>query len=143
MALTRAEISKRYTDSPKGKRKVKEWVEANRQHLSEYHVKWARKNAVKANAFVAKWRKENPEKYNAQCKKYRDANREKFAAYRKFKRALKAGILHRPDKCQRCGKKCKPDAHHHNGYDKPLDVLWLCRQCHVDSHAMTRQAVSP
>lgn len=26
-------------------------------------------------------------------------------------------------------------AHHHNGYDWPLDVIWVCKPCHQDLHA--------
>lgn len=113
---------------------TKEWIEANREHLSKYHVEWARKNKVKANNWVSKWRKENPEKFCAQIKRYTAKHNEKIVAYRKFRRALKEGSLIRPSECQQCHDQCKPDAHHHNGYDKPLDVLWLCRQCHVDKH---------
>src|SRR5713226_4612204 len=99
MPLTRAEIQKRYYDSPKGRVQKKAYAAAHKKELSAYHIKWARKNADKANAFVNRWRKENREKFNAQCKRYREANKEKFAAYRKFKRALNAGILVRPKRC--------------------------------------------
>jgi hypothetical protein len=138
MTLTRSEISKRYDQSPKGRLWRKQWVEANKEHLAEYHSLWVKKNSEKAAKSVAKWRKENPEKFNAQMKRYREQNKEKFAAYRKFKRALKNGLLHRPANCEECGKKTKIDAHHHMGYDRPLDVLWLCRQCHVDKHPLRR-----
>jgi len=136
--MTRAEISKRYSDSDKGRAKKKEWVEANKEHLVEYHAQWIKDHQDRASAALAKWRRENRAKYNAQYKRYRDRNKEKFSAYRKFKRALKAGILVRPIACEKCGEdKKRIDAHHHLGYDKPLDVQWLCRQCHVDIHKIS------
>jgi|JI7StandDraft_1071085.scaffolds.fasta_scaffold265956_2 hypothetical protein len=47
-------------------------------------------------------------------------------------RAVKSGKLVRPETCSSCGKSCKPQAHHHKGYDKEnrLDVVWLCSGCH-------------
>lgn len=47
-------------------------------------------------------------------------------------RAMKSGKLIRPDRCESCDRKCKPEAHHHKGYDKEnrLSVQWLCRSCH-------------
>ena len=52
--------------------------------------------------------------------------------------AIKQGILVRPEICEDCGKKPPLDrdgvqrihAHHHLGYDRPLDVKWLCAKCH-------------
>lgn len=44
-------------------------------------------------------------------------------------RALKSGVLVRPDRCEDCETPCKPDAHH-DDYDRPLEVRWLCRRCH-------------
>jgi hypothetical protein len=51
--------------------------------------------------------------------------------------AVKKGILKRPDKCENCGKRTKPSGHHYNGYDHPLDVVWLCHQCHKDAHLIS------
>lgn len=47
--------------------------------------------------------------------------------------ALRTGRLVRPSTCSRCGRRCKPDAHHAD-YRKPLDVEWLCRRCHNRAH---------
>lgn len=55
-------------------------------------------------------------------------------------RALKEGRLVRPDKCETCGeakmyKDGRPGIHaHHPDYNKPLDVMWLCRKCHFQWH---------
>jgi len=35
--------------------------------------------------------------------------------------------------CQECGTQENIDAHHED-YSKPLDVIWLCRQCHINLH---------
>lgn len=55
----------------------------------------------------------------------------------KVSQAITAGILVRPDVCSECGENCKPDAHH-TDYTKPLDVTWLCVQCHADTHVALR-----
>jgi hypothetical protein len=47
--------------------------------------------------------------------------------------ALRRGDLVRPTVCSRCFKLCKPQAHHPD-YSKPLDVAWLCKQCHTLMH---------
>ncbi len=52
--------------------------------------------------------------------------------------AVRYGRITRPKICESCGKKPKRgddgrsgiEAHHHKGYDKPLDVRWLCIPCH-------------
>lgn len=36
--------------------------------------------------------------------------------------------------CGRCGNE-KVEAHHHD-YNKPLDVIWLCKKCHWYEHTM-------
>lgn len=33
--------------------------------------------------------------------------------------------------CEKCGKKAEM---HHEDYDKPLEVVWLCREHHLEHH---------
>src|SRR3990167_620584 len=43
--------------------------------------------------------------------------------------AVRGGKLTRPKLCDACGKRCRPTAHHEN-YERPLEVEWLCTSCH-------------
>lgn len=45
-------------------------------------------------------------------------------------RALKEGRLVKPSACSACGAEAKYIDGHHHDYDKPLEVIWLCRSCH-------------
>lgn len=56
-------------------------------------------------------------------------NRHKVSAQHKVFRALKNGRLIRPPECSCCRRPCKPQAHHAD-YTRPLDVVWVCAQCH-------------
>jgi hypothetical protein len=125
---------RKYANSDKGKLRQAQYVAANKTRVREYHAEWIKENRAKASAYVAKWRKENPKKYASQILRYAHANKEKIRAYKQFRKALNDGSLVRPKSCQHCGKTGRIDAHHHNGYDHPLDVLWLCRQCHRNEH---------
>jgi len=46
---------------------------------------------------------------------------------------VKVGNIFKPPQCTVC-KKVKIVEGHHMDYTKPLDVIWLCRQCHSDIH---------
>lgn len=58
----------------------------------------------------------------------------KHETQREARRAVKDGRLSRPDSCESCGKSCVPQGHH-DDYTKPLNVRWLCSQCHSLVHA--------
>lgn len=56
--------------------------------------------------------------------------------------AVRKGELTRPESCQKCGKIPGRDPGagrhiegHHRDYNKPLEVMWLCRSCHRREHA--------
>ena len=46
-------------------------------------------------------------------------------------KAIRNGILVRSP-CVRCGE--QKSLAHHEDYDKPLDVMWLCQPCHKQRH---------
>jgi hypothetical protein len=55
--------------------------------------------------------------------------------------AIKRGDLVKPGRCNRCQQpKASRDLHgHHEDYDKPLEVEWLCQQCHSAEHPKLRR----
>jgi hypothetical protein len=51
--------------------------------------------------------------------------------------AVKSGRLDKPTHCKRCQiETVNLQGHHYRGYDRPLDVIWLCHRCHaiVEAH---------
>ena len=58
--------------------------------------------------------------------------------------AVKSGRLKRPKTCSECGKSKvrkngQSDIHgHHNDYNKPLEVRWLCKTCHHAWHEINK-----
>jgi hypothetical protein len=45
------------------------------------------------------------------------------------------GRVHLRHRCKYCGSSRNVDAHHED-YDKPLEVTWLCRSCHAKLHSI-------
>jgi len=93
----------------------------NARKLSREHMRRARIN--------------NPDKFRV---------REKLAARNKPKnaktearnilnQAIKSGKIIKPTNCSECGKIKRITAHHHD-YSKPLEVKWLCYECHGKEH---------
>jgi ribosomal protein S27AE len=56
-------------------------------------------------------------------------------------KALAKGTLIRPVDCPLCGDDNVMVEAHHENYDKPLDVTWACRPCHMWLHV--RSTISP
>jgi hypothetical protein len=56
--------------------------------------------------------------------------------------AIENNLIERPHECESCGKWCVPDGHHTN-YFEPLNVVWLCKICHLAQHPTRRHEVSP
>jgi hypothetical protein len=64
-------------------------------------------------------------------KSWRAEDKRRQVAHNKVRRAIIKGLLVRQS-CQRCGN-AKTEGHHED-YDKPLDVMWLCTPCHKQRH---------
>ena len=48
--------------------------------------------------------------------------------------AVEKGILINPKKCSVCGEEKAKISGHHDDYNKPLEVRWLCSKCHYEWH---------
>lgn len=74
----------------------------------------------------------------ARARTARPDERSRHEARWAVNRAVAAGRLIKQP-C-RCGE-IKVDGHHPD-YSKPLEVVWLCRPCHMDEHAKARGQAS-
>ena len=66
--------------------------------------------------------------------KWLENNPAKRSAHIAIGNAVRDGKIQKPDTCQSCGAKPGRIEGHHTDYTKPLEVMWLCRTCHVDQH---------
>jgi hypothetical protein len=57
----------------------------------------------------------------------------KSSARAKLGRAVRLGRIIKPASCEKCKGTNNIEAHHPD-YEKPLDVSWLCRDCHRALH---------
>lgn len=87
---------------------------------------------------VSTYRAKNIDKFRAYRAKYRreqlatnEEYRFKDRARKKLWWATKSGAISKLP-CEVCDTKA--EAHHHEGYDKPLTVKWLCKAHHMEAH---------
>lgn len=65
-----------------------------------------------------------------QCDPLALRTKKQAAGHRVFAE-IRSGRLVRPNMCSRCFKVgVKIEGHHHD-YDQPLQVTWVCKQCHA------------
>jgi hypothetical protein len=84
-------------------------------------------NIAKRKARRKRWHQEKRETVKrAAAHPHRKVNKQTQAA-------IKSGILVRPTACSKCARSGKTEAHHPD-YSKPLEVIWLCKPCHLAEH---------
>lgn len=63
-----------------------------------------------------------------------EERRKRNAARSKLRYAVRIWDVPKPYTCEGCGNRARRLQAHHKDYDKPLEVVWLCRQCHGLAH---------
>lgn len=106
------------------KERDSKYREDNREYFRKYGREWAKRNRKKATENVLNWQKNNPSK--------------------KYEIRLKAKRLSQyieVTECEECGN--TEDLHrHHADYNKPLEIMALCRPCHIEWHK-NNEAIYP
>ena len=112
-----------------------EWREKNKERVKKVVHENYLKNKEKVLERSKRWRENNKETFKKSWKKSDEKFPLKKPARRILRYYLEIKEIVRPENCDKCFKKCKPDAHHLD-YTKPLDVLWLCKSCHGREHRL-------
>lgn len=68
----------------------------------------------------------------------RSAHPDRIKARQTLYHAINSGRIKRPSTCEECSKKRFVHGHHED-YNKPLDVDWLCIKCHNKLHEELRR----
>lgn len=112
---------------------TKEYYEHNKAHILSSNKAWKERNRERMRELGNAWKKAHPEYAAKMAEIWRERNPERALLIKRVARsvykAIKSGKLTRPDRCQECGKECRPDAAHAD-YNNRFDVRWLCKSCH-------------
>ncbi|KKQ63520.1 MAG: hypothetical protein US85_C0016G0016 [Candidatus Shapirobacteria bacterium GW2011_GWF1_38_23] len=103
-----------------------------------YHCKECDRKMQVAQFYKRYTPEQRREMWNKATKKSRKTNPAMWSAGKIVYRAVSSGVLKRQS-CFICGHD-KTDAHHED-YSKPLEVVWLCRNCHITKHLQKRQSL--
>lgn len=116
----------------------KRLVKENRKEKEEYYKKYDAErfqNDPRVRDRHRKYRKTEKGKASmaAAREKWLQDNSDKKAAHTILNNAVRDGRVQKPKVCSSCGVSGRIEGHHED-YTKPLDVVWLCRSCHVRTH---------
>ena len=115
------------------KKQSKEYRDKNKN----YYTKYFRSIANKPHRVEAKkkYAEENKKAKVAYIRTWRERNKHKKIAMQKVATAIRNGSMLKGRCCFCYGLDVQ--AHHHD-YSKPLDVMWLCVDCHSATHRLDR-----
>ena len=117
----------------------KKWAKENKEKLAKYNKTYQREYYDKNKEVILKkakkYAQENRELLNKIAREYYKKNKEKSSVRSKTRDAVKKGLLIKKD-CRICGN--KESEIHHQDYNNYLDIIWLCRKCHLNLHREIR-----
>lgn len=149
IALSRRIYEKKWRQRPDIKLKKKAYMkeyrtrEISKENKRKQDKKYADFHREKINRNHRIWREENKEKLLPKYKIYNKNNyykhREKIIVQQKvfneaypliYKARIEARKIPHKENCEHCGS-TKFLQKHHKDYDKPLEVITLCSNCHA------------
>lgn len=118
IAAKQREYGKLYRAKNKGllAKKKREYAVANKERTAEYHKQY---------------RAGHLEEKRSNSKRYYERHKAECAARTAIGHAISRGKMDKHP-CEICGDQ-KAEAHH-DDYNFPLKVRWLCRKCHTEWH---------
>lgn len=110
----------------------RQWVLENRQRVIEVRRKWYQKNRQKIIEYMRNWKANHPESVKAYY--HTEAYKEYLKKHRtELLARWKTKDLPKGNSCTICGSDDRLEKHHPD-YDKPLDFVTLCKDCHEILH---------
>ena len=107
--------------------------------MAEIQREWRSNNRERYLESVRIRRRNRSDEYNENNRNKRFFEPEKTKAVNDLNHAISAGkVVRQP--CEVCG--AFPAHAHHNDYSKPLDILWLCQDCHNELHGKFKKQVA-
>ena len=105
------------------------WYLAHREESIRKAIEYQRTHKGRVNKLAQLRRKKNSLPMRKKEKRWRDKNIQAKKAHSKLRLAFERGETTKPSKCSVCNKKKKVEGHH-DDYNKPLEVKWVCAACH-------------
>lgn len=124
-----SEPSKFYRSDKTGCRACRNLRAAERSAKRRLDPSYREKQAVYYREWYAKNGRNRAEDYVQIILLWQKNHRRECNVRRMVWQAVKDGKLERPLRCSCCGRKARISAHH-DDYDKPFEILWVCSSCH-------------
>jgi len=133
----KSNYNKKYAQKNKDKIKSqkRKYEKLNREKISKRRRKKYVENREKILTQKKVYYKENKSVVLKRWYDYRqlEENKIKLKARDSLRWAVEGGIIIKPENCSKCGG-TRIIHGHHEDYNKPLEVVWLCSSCHKQLH---------
>lgn len=115
------------------------YAEKNKGKISKSQKEYRENNREKIRALGRDRYDKNKEYYSNWSVEYRAKYPNKYKAHSMVNNAVRSGKI-KKENCEECGEKGHA---HHDDYQYPLTVRWLCPSHHKQWHAENGEALNP